>query len=81
MSTPRTIQVRPSRNPRWQKRCGWECNEGEGVCCVYCGPDAREDALSYAQLRASYGRCEIQVFDDAGNIAETISNEGSRPLV
>jgi hypothetical protein len=28
----RIIQVRPSRNPRWQKQSGWEVFEAEGVC-------------------------------------------------
>jgi hypothetical protein len=44
-----TIQVRPSRYPRWQKQGGWEVFEAEGVCPVYCDPTAREDALSYAR--------------------------------
>jgi len=33
----RTIQVRPSRNPRWQKRRGWEVFETKGASPVYCG--------------------------------------------
>ena len=49
-----TIQVRPSRYPRWQKQGGWEVFEAEGVCPVYCGPTARENALSYARQRAGY---------------------------
>ena len=28
--SPRIIQVRPSRNPRWQKQGGWEVFEAEG---------------------------------------------------
>ena len=35
--------------------------EAEGVSPVYCGPNAREQALSYARQRAGYGRAEIQV--------------------
>ena len=77
----RIIQVRPSQNPRWQKKGGWEAFEAEGVCPVYCGPNAREQALSYARQRAGYGRAEIQVLDESGNVAETISNEDLRPLV
>jgi hypothetical protein len=34
MTTTRTIQVRPSRNRRWQKQGGWEVFEAEGVCPV-----------------------------------------------
>src|SRR5947208_1429145 len=44
----RLIDVRPSRNPRWQKQGGWEVFESDGVCPVYCdesGP--RASALSY----------------------------------
>ena len=77
----RTIQVRPSRNPRWQKQGGWEAFEAEGVCPVYGAPNAREQALSYARQRAGYDHCEIQVFDDEWNVAEIIGNEDSRLLV
>ncbi len=70
----RTIQFRPSRNPRWQKQGGWEAFEAGG-CPVCCGPNAREQALSYACQRAGYGRAEIQVLDESGDLAETISNE------
>ena len=77
----RIIQVRPSRNPRWQKQGGWEVFEDEGVSPVYCGESGRESALSYVRQRAGYGSAEIQVLDDAWNIAETIGNEDLRPLV
>ena len=77
----RIIQIRPSRDPRWRKQGGWQVFEAEGVCPVYCGPNAREQALSYARQRAGYGRAEIQVFDESGKVAEIISNEDSRPLV
>jgi hypothetical protein len=77
----RIIQVRPSRDRRWQKRGGWEVFEAEGVCPVYLDEGAREDALSYAQQRAGYGRAEIRVLDEAWNIVETIGNEEARPLV
>ena len=77
----RTIQVRPSQNPRWQKQGGWEVFEFEGVCPVYCGPNAREQALSYARQRAGYGRAEIQVLDEAWNVVETIDKEDLRPIV
>jgi hypothetical protein len=54
-----------------KKQGGWEVFEADGVCPVYCGPNAREQALSYARQRAGYGRAEIQVLDEAGNVAET----------
>jgi hypothetical protein len=50
----RVIQLRPSRNPRWQKQAGWDVFEAEGVCPVYCGESGHEPALSYAQQRAGY---------------------------
>ena len=52
----RTIQVRPSRLPRWQKMRGWEVFEADGVSPVFCGENGREDALSYARQRAGYAR-------------------------
>jgi len=65
----RVIQVRPSRNPRCQKQGGWEVFEGPGVSPTYCGDGARESALSYARQRAGYGRVEIQVLDESGNVS------------
>jgi hypothetical protein len=55
--------------------------EAEGVSPVYCGPNGFEQALSYARQRACYGRAEIKVLDESGNVAETINNEDLRPLV
>ena len=75
------IQVRPSRNPRWQKQGGSEVFEADGVSPVYCGERGRESALSYARQRAGYGRAEIQVLDEAWNVVETIGNEETPPLV
>jgi len=77
----RTIQVRPSRNPRWQKQGEWVAFEDEGVSPVFCGQHGRADALSYARQRAGYGRAEIQVLDEGWNVVETIGNEDERPLV
>jgi hypothetical protein len=62
-SRMQTIQVRPSRIPRWQKQGGWEVYEADGVSPVYCGPNAREEALSYARQRAGYAPTEIRVLD------------------
>ena len=80
MST-RIIQVRPSRNPRWQKQGGWEVFEAEGVCPVYCGEIGRQNALEYARQRMGYGRCDIQMLDQNWNVIETIGNEDLKPLV
>ena len=77
----RIIQVRPSRNPRWQKQGGWEVYRGDGVSTVYCGPNAREDALSYARQRASYAPTEIRLLDAEWNVVETISPQLARGLV
>src|SRR5204863_5263552 len=41
----------------------------------------RESALSYAKQRAGYGCAEIQVFDEADKVVETIGNEDAQPLV
>jgi len=77
----RTIEVRPSRNPRWQKQGGWEVHEGDGVCPVYCGATARERALSYARQRAGYSPTEIQALDAEWNVAEVLPPEDKRALV
>jgi len=77
----RIIQVRPSQNPRWQEQNGWVVFEAEGVSPVFCGEDGRESALSYARQRAGYGRAEIQVLDEAGNVVEIIAAENTRGLV
>ena len=76
-----TIQVRPSRNARWQKHGGWEVFEGDGVSPVYCGPNGREDALSYARQRAGYAPTEIRVLDHHWNVVETIAPENTLGLV
>jgi len=47
----RIIQVRPSRNPRWQKKGGWEVFEAEGVCPVYCGENGWERVLEKGFLQ------------------------------
>jgi hypothetical protein len=77
----RVIQVRPSRNGRWQKEGGWEVFEADGVCPVYCGERGHESALSYARQRAGYGRAKIHMLDEAWNVVEMIGNEEARPLV
>jgi hypothetical protein len=41
----------------------------------------RQNALDYAQQRAGYGRCDIQVLDENWNVAEMIGNENLKPVV
>jgi hypothetical protein len=55
--------------------------EGDGVSPVYCGPNAREDALSYARKRAGYAPTEIRVLDAEWNVAETILPQPMHGLV
>ena len=57
----------------WQKQGGWEVDEAEGVSPVYCGRNAREDALSYARQRAGSTPTEICVLDAEWNVVEAIS--------
>jgi len=47
----RIIQVRPSRNPRWQKQNGWEVFEAEGICPVYGRDNGWERALEKGFLQ------------------------------
>ena len=54
--------------------------EGGGVCPVWCGKNARQNALDYAQQRAGYGRCDIQVLDENWNVVGTITNEDLKPV-
>ena len=76
-----TIQVRPSREPRWQKQGGCEVFEGYGVCPVCCGPTGRKYALSYARQRAGYSPTEIQVLNHDWNVVEIVPPEDKRGLV
>jgi hypothetical protein len=51
------------------------------VSPVYCGPNAREDALSYAHQRAGYRPTEILMLDGEWNLLETISPRTLRGLI
>ena len=75
------IQVRPSRIPRWQKQGGWEVYGADGVSPVYCGPSAREDALSYARQRAAYAPTEMRIVNVEWNLVEAILPQPVRGLV
>ena len=39
---------------------------------VYCGPNAREAAFSYARQRAGYAPTEIRLLDAEWNVVEVI---------
>jgi hypothetical protein len=77
----RVIQVRPFRNPRWQKQGGWEVFEADGVSPVYCGDRARDSAISYARQRAGYAPTEIRLLDAEWNVLEVILPQAVRGLV
>ena len=53
----------------------------DGVSPVYCGPSAREDALSYARQRAGYAPTEICILDGEWNVVEAILPQLVRGLV
>ena len=55
--------------------------EGDGVSPVYCGPNARENALSYARQRAGYAPTEIRVLAKEWNVVEAILPQVVRGLV
>ena len=66
----RVIQVRPSRNPRWQREHGWEALEAEGVCPVYGRDNGWEWALEEGFLQhlwpsAGSEYCSIQAVSQA----------------
>ena len=50
------------------------------MCPVWCRENARQNALVYAQQRAGYGRCDIQVLNENWSVVETITNEDFKPV-
>jgi hypothetical protein len=63
---PQTIiEIRPYRG-------GWQCFEGPGVQPYWTGDSAKQSAIDYAKARAKFGRGEIRVLDQNGNVVETI---------
>ena len=60
------IEIRPFRG-------GWQCYEGPGVQPCWTGEHAKEDAIGYATARAKFGRGEIRVLDNAGEVERVIS--------
>jgi hypothetical protein len=57
------IEIRPFRN-------GWQVFEAPGVQPVFL---TKEQAMSYAQNRASFRSGQIRILDSAGKPEETIS--------
>src|SRR5438552_12222009 len=55
------IEIRPFRG-------GWQCYEGPGVQPYWTGEHAKEDANGYATARGKFGRGEIRVLDNAGEV-------------
>jgi len=65
------IEIRPHR---W----GWKTFEAPGVEPVL---PAKDQAIDYAQNRASFRSGEIRVLDTTGNVERTIAfNEADRKL-
>ena len=59
------IEIRPFKG-------GWQCYEGPGVQPYWTGEAAKEDAIGYATARAKFGRGEIRVLDNAGEVEHVI---------
>jgi hypothetical protein len=65
------IEIKPHRN-------GWKVFEAEGVEPVFLKKD---QALNYAQNRASFRSGEIRILDSTGNLERTIAfSEADRKL-
>jgi hypothetical protein len=64
------IEIRPFKG-------GWQCYEGPGVGPYWTGEHAKEDAIGYATARAKFGRGEIRVLDNAGDVERVISFDHS----
>jgi len=56
------IEIRPFRN-------GWKSYEGPGVEPVF---GTKEEAISYAQVRACFRSGEIRIVDSSGRIEHII---------
>ena len=52
---------------------GWQCYEGPGVQPYWTGDAAKERTIGYASARARFGRGEIRVLDNAGEVERVIS--------
>jgi len=54
-------------------RGGWQCFEAPGVQPYWTGENAKQSAIDYAKARMKFGRGEIQVLDNAGEVERVIS--------
>jgi hypothetical protein len=59
------IEIRPFKGD-------WQCYEGPSVQPYWTGGAAKEDAIGYASARAKFGRGEIRVLDNAGEVERVI---------
>jgi hypothetical protein len=59
------LEIRPHRG-------GWQCFEAPGVQPYYTGPNAKENAIGYAQGRTAMRTGEIRIYDSAGQLEQTI---------
>ena len=66
------IEIRPYRN-------GWQCFEAQGVAPYWVGQSARQDAVGYATARAKFGKGEIRVLNNTGEVVETIAVRSPNP--
>jgi len=62
MQAMTVIEIRPFRN-------GWKSYEGPGVEPVF---GTKEEAISYAQVRACFRSSEIRIVDSSGRIEHII---------
>jgi hypothetical protein len=62
MQAMTVIEIRPFRN-------GWKSYEGPGVEPVF---GTKEEAISYAQVRACFRSGEIRIVDSSGRIEHII---------
>jgi hypothetical protein len=69
----RTIQVRPSRNPRWQTQGGWEVYEAEGVSKLGAPDGYRQGEHGEEMLRYS-NRISTGWSGDRGDYYVTLRN-------
>ena len=67
------IEIRPFRG-------GWQCYEGPGVQPYWTGDAAKEGAIGYASACAKFGRGEIRVLDNAGEVERVISFDQTEKL-
>jgi hypothetical protein len=67
------VQARVTVIEIWPFKGGWQCYEGPGVQPYWTGDTAKEDAIGYATARAKFGRGEIRVLGNAGEVERVMS--------